>query len=168
MQALEQTRTRFWKFEAEDLNHSDLIADLVASICYECDVDKNRHHNLELVIAEVVNNAIDHGVLGLDSSMKKNPEGFEEYFICRAARLAELKDGYVSVLIEQLSDDIIAISVEDSGAGFDFPLEIQTLQPENLMQAYGRGLMIIRHLCESMMHVGRGNCVLLQFKITAE
>lgn len=168
MQALEKTRTRFWKFESQDLRNCDLISDLVASICCECDVDRSRVHTLELVIAEVVNNAIDHGVLGLDSSIKKNPEGFEEYFICRAARLAELRSGFVSVLVEQLSADIIAISVEDSGAGFDFPLEIQTLQPENLMQAYGRGLMIIRHLCESMMHVGRGNCVLLQFRISAE
>lgn len=165
IQTLEQTRTWLWKFEARELNDSNLIADLVESISVECDVDASRRADLELVIAEVVNNAIDHGVLGLDSTVKKNPDGFEQYFISRAAKLANLNDGYVSVSINQVSDDLISICVEDSGKGFDFPAIKQCLQPESLLNAYGRGLLIIRHLCHSMAHLGRGNCILVEYKI---
>lgn len=168
IQALEQTRTWFWKFEAQDLKDSELISDLVESIVIECDVDTDRRSDLELVMAEVVNNAIDHGVLGLDSTLKKDPEGFEQYFISRAANLAELREGYVQVSIDQVNDHLISISVEDSGTGFEFPKRNQSLRPESLLNAYGRGLLIIRHLCHSMIHLGRGNCILLEFKITAD
>ena len=75
IQALEQTCTWFWKFSAQDLNNTNLIPELVSSIVVECDVHANRRADLELVMAEVVNNAIDHGVLGLDSTLKKDPEG---------------------------------------------------------------------------------------------
>lgn len=168
IQALEQTKTWFWKFDTQDLNDSDLIPDLVDSIMVECDVDSSRRSDLELVMAEVVNNAIDHGVLGLDSTLKKSPEGFEQYFISRAAKLANLREGNVSVSIDQVNDDLINISVEDSGDGFEFPKRDQSLQPDSPLNPYGRGLLIIRHLCQSMMHLGRGNCILVEFKITAE
>ena len=82
MQAIEQTRTWCWRFDAADLNNSKMVVDLVDSICVECGVDLSRRADLELVMTEVINNAIDHGVLGLDSAMKKSPEGFEQYFIC--------------------------------------------------------------------------------------
>ncbi len=164
--ALEQTRTEHWKFAAKDLNDSTLIVGLVDSIVTEFEVDEVRRPDLELVMAEVVNNAIDHGVLGLDSSLKKDPDGFDLYFMSRAAKLAKLIDGYVIVSVDQINNHLISISVEDSGAGFDLPNTGQNLQPENLLSTYGRGLLIIRHLCHSMIHLGCGNCVLLEFKIT--
>ena len=71
MQAIEQTRTWCWRFDAADLNNSKMVVDLVDSICVECGVDLSRRADLELVMTEVINNAIDHGVLGLDSAMKK-------------------------------------------------------------------------------------------------
>lgn len=166
MQALEQTRTWYWRYDAQDLKDLE-ISDLVDSICVTCDVEAERRSDLELVMAEVINNAIDHGVLGLDSTMKKNSEGFEQFFILRAARLAELEDGFVSISIDQPTNDTLSITVEDSGDGFDFPRTEQSLQPESMYSAYGRGLLIIRNLCQSMIHLGNGNCIYLEFKFTS-
>ena len=168
-QVLEQTRTWCWRFDAPDLNDSNLIVDLVDSMCIECEIDKARRADLELVMAEVINNAIDHGVLGLDSAMKKSPEGFEQYFMSRAAQLGDLKSGYIVVSVDQLDEQLISISVEDSGGGFNFSSSNHLIATDAVsLNAFGRGLLIIKHLCHSMTHLGSGNCILLQFKTATE
>ena len=169
IQAIEQTRTWCWRFDAPDLNDSNLIVDLVDSICVECDVDPARRADLELVMAEVINNAIDHGVLGLDSAMKKSPEGFEQYFMSRAAKLADLKEGFIAVSVDQVDDQLISISVEDSGKGFNFSNNDHLIGTDAIsLNAFGRGLLIIKHLCDSMTHLGTGNCILVQFNTGTE
>ena len=168
MQAIEQTRTWCWRFDAADLNNSKMVVDLVDSICVECGVDLSRRADLELVMTEVINNAIDHGVLGLDSAMKKSPEGFEQYFMSRAARLADLRQGYIAVSVDQVNDHLISVSVEDSGRGFNFSSNKQLIGSHAIsLNSFGRGLLIIKHLCHSMTHLGSGNCILLQFNITS-
>lgn len=163
---LQQTRTLCRRFESADLRDTSLIADLVELICYEYEVEDVRRADLELVLAEAVNNAIDHGVLGLDSEMKKSAEGFGQYFISRAEKLDQLAEGGVYVSVEQLSIDTITISVTDSGPGFDVPTTLRSLQTEILSSSYGRGLLIMRHLCESINHSGCGNSVVMEFRIS--
>ena len=54
---------------------------------------------LFLVLAELVSNAIDHGVLGLDSSIKREPDGFQRYLQQRQERLVALTEASVEVRI---------------------------------------------------------------------
>ena len=163
MNAVAQTEVRQWFFEAADLKSTQLIDDLVDSACEEFSVSNERKTDLHLLLCEVITNSIDHGILGLDSRLKKDPHGFEQFFISRAAKLACLTDGSIFVCAEHISPNRIRISVEDSGEGFAFPPGHVEQSAECLMLAYGRGLMIIRNLCHSMTHVGNGNCIVLEF-----
>jgi anti-sigma regulatory factor (Ser/Thr protein kinase) len=162
MGALAKAEVRQWLFEGAELNDINLIDRLVNSICTEFSVAASRRADLELLICEVIANSIDHGILGLDSRMKKDPQGFEQYFVSRAAQLANLTKGYISVCAEQISPHRIRLSVEDSGAGFHYPQKDNGQSADCLMLAYGRGLLIIRNLCHSMTHIGNGNCIVVE------
>ncbi len=55
-------------------------------------VDQQLCQKIFAVLAEMVSNALDHGVLGLSSDIKENPDGFIQYFCEREERLKTLSD----------------------------------------------------------------------------
>jgi hypothetical protein len=125
---------------------------------------QGERQSLFTVMTELYINALDHGVLGLDSALKKDPAGFESYFKTRESRLASLDSGYVSfdISAEQLSARrSILLRVEDSGTGFDFAGQ---LAPGNRDAALGgRGLAIIDDLCDSLEFEGNGKIAIARF-----
>ncbi len=116
------------------------------------------------VLTELYMNALDHGVLNLDSSLKSDSAGFAEYFEQREERLASLDEGYVlfNLSVEQEADRrSILLRIEDSGEGFDF--ENFVAKPENDSALSGRGVMLIRELCDSLQYYGKGNIAIARF-----
>jgi CheY-like chemotaxis protein len=120
--------------------------------------------SLFTVMTELYVNALDHGVLGLDSNLKNDPAGFEAYFQTRESRLASLDNGYVKfdLAAEQVgARRSILLRVEDSGAGFD--IDGPGLSGDRINALSGRGLVIIRDLCESLKFEGNGNIAIARF-----
>ncbi len=111
----------------------------------------NRYWNdIYTVLTELVGNAIDHGLLGLDSRMRRTPEGFSRYFEEREQRLATLSHGKVTVRVanEPLgAGGLLHMSVRDSGAGFDVAA-LGTDMPASELMFSGRGIALVRSLCE--------------------
>ena len=123
-----------------------------------------KRQSLFTVMTELYVNALDHGVLGLDSNLKADPDGFEAYFQTRESRLASLDSGYVifNLSVEQESSwRRILLRIEDSGMGFDFENHAPPSPRE--MALSGRGLMLIRDLCESLEFHGKGNIAIARF-----
>jgi CheY-like chemotaxis protein len=123
--------------------------------------------SLFTVITELYVNALDHGVLGLDSNLKSDPAGFESYFQTRESRLASLDSGYVifNLSVEQESTRrSILLRIEDSGKGFDFEDHAKPTARETALS--GRGLLLIRDLCESLEFHGKGNIAIARFSWT--
>ena len=119
--------------------------------------------SLFTVMTELYLNALDHGVLDLDSSLKSDPTGFATYFETRENRLAGLDGGYVifNLSVEQESTRrSILLRIEDSGEGFDY----QNFSPSPDRDALsGRGIMLIQDLCESLEYHGKGNIAIARF-----
>jgi two-component system, HptB-dependent secretion and biofilm response regulator len=111
------------------------------------------------VLAELYSNALDHGVLGLNSTLKASIDGFAEYYQTRAERLSTLKSGFVRVSIEQKatgSGGTLVIVVEDSGKGFDY----SKLKTSADTSGYcGRGIPLLKNLCKTVEYKGAGNVV---------
>lgn len=109
------------------------------------------------VIAEMVSNAIDHGVLGLDSGLKEQPEGFMEYYREREERFKKLTDSdHICLSLEWLpSDGRLIVEVDDSGKGYA-PNGQESAAGGALMSS-GRGIHLIRHLSETVEIVAPGN-----------
>ncbi len=133
----------------------------------EMEVLEAERQSLFTVMTELYVNALDHGVLGLDSNLKADPAGFETYFQTRESRLARLDSGYVifNLTVEQESTQrSILLRIEDSGKGFDFENHAPPTAREIALS--GRGLLLIRDLCESLEFHGKGNIATARFSWT--
>ena len=115
---------------------------------------------LYIIIGELLSNALDHGLLRLDSGLKTDPRGFVQYYVNRAATLATLREGMISIEIGHRpleSGGRLTIHVVDSGPGFDHRQQIRNLL-ENTAHS-GRGVSLASSLCESLTYHGHGNHV---------
>jgi two-component system, HptB-dependent secretion and biofilm response regulator len=114
------------------------------------------------VLAELYSNALEHGVLGLDSALKRDAEGFAEYYRQRSERLAGLDEGHVRFHLQlrpEAAGGRLIVRVEDSGPGFDGPATLE--RKMRLDGLCGRGLALVRQLSErcSWPADGKGVCV---------
>jgi hypothetical protein len=99
------------------------------------------------VLAELYSNALEHGVLGLDSSLKRDASGFTRYYQQRNTRLDALQDGYVRVHLQVTpkgEGGCLIVRVEDSGKGFDVARVME--RPVDGVRLSGRGVSLIRQL----------------------
>ncbi len=113
------------------------------------------------ILTELYVNALDHGVLRLDSSLKNSADGFTEYFREREERLLDLDKGFVKMEVQtQLTTNggKMKIRVEDSGQGFDF-LTLGLSEKSDSNQLSGRGILLLNELCESVTFHEPGNIV---------
>ncbi|WP_150712211.1 fused response regulator/phosphatase [Pseudomonas fluorescens] len=116
------------------------------------------------VLAELYSNALEHGVLGLDSSLKRDALGFTRYYQQRNTRLDELQDGYVRVYLQVTpkgEGGCLAIRVEDSGKGFD--VERVMARPVDGVRLSGRGVSLIRQLSRNASWADDGRSARVEF-----
>lgn len=103
------------------------------------------------VISELSNNAIDHGILGLSSSLKTVTDGFAEYYIQREQGIRNLgTDDVLSIGLSWRPDvqdnPCLLISIHQTGTGFDAE-HVLSQPPQELS---GRGLQLVKRLSTSL------------------
>ncbi|NKB31543.1 MAG: SpoIIE family protein phosphatase [Pseudomonadales bacterium] len=112
------------------------------------------------ILAELFSNALEHGVLGLDSELKSTASGFIQYYEERTAQLEILESGYVRFKFTHIPNKeggVLSIRLEDSGEGFNID---DTLSIEVKRGGYsGRGVPLVRSLSDSVEYFGAGNAV---------
>ncbi|NNA94407.1 MULTISPECIES: ATP-binding SpoIIE family protein phosphatase [Pseudomonas fluorescens group] len=116
------------------------------------------------VMAELYSNALEHGVLGLDSRLKRDVQGFADYYRQRNERLALLSNGYIRVHIDVLptgAGGCLNLRIEDSGAGFD--VETVLARPLDIDRLSGRGLNLVRQLSSHVRWSDGGRSVCVEF-----
>nr|WP_282615638.1 fused response regulator/phosphatase [Pseudomonas violetae] len=116
------------------------------------------------VLAELYSNALEHGVLGLDSSLKRDAQGFARYYQERNMRLDALDGGYVRVLLQVVPEGeggCLTIRVEDSGKGFDVARVLQ--RPVDSVRLSGRGISLVRQLGRNAVWFDDGRSARVEF-----
>ncbi|WGL17426.1 SpoIIE family protein phosphatase [Microbulbifer bruguierae] len=106
------------------------------------------HEDLATALGELFRNALEHGVLELDSSLKCTDEGFVRYYDLLAERRGALSGGWVSVSLscsQHDQDGVLKIVVEDSGVGFPHVQE-----PKGVYA--GRGLGLLQTVCDEVRY----------------
>ncbi|NCP65226.1 MAG: SpoIIE family protein phosphatase [Paraglaciecola sp.] len=121
------------------------------------------HSEAYTILSELYNNAVDHGLLQLNSAVKETEDGFFTYFAERNSKLEALSEGSVSIHIDYApAHKKITITLTDSGQGFD----INTLSlQDDLSKSYGRGITLLRRLCESVEFSNEGRTVKVSYLI---
>ncbi len=117
---------------------------------------------LFLVITELYNNALDHGILGLDSRLKSQEDGFDKFLTLREERLAALQEALVMVELQRMrqgKQDFLMLRIKDSGPGFDFSKVANCDLSSNLGYA-GRGIALVKSLCARLDYLNEGNEVM--------
>jgi CheY-like chemotaxis protein len=157
-----------FEFRAETLRHFNPLPFLL-QLLLDVQGLRNRGGALYGVLAELYSNALEHGVLGLDSSLKSSADGFAEYYRQRRERLACLDAGYVRFhlhLSPQPGGGRLLVRVEDSGDGFDAASLLNAAPPLDGLS--GRGLQLIRRLADECTWTPDGRGVSVVFRWSSE
>ena len=109
------------------------------------------------VLTELYMNAFEHGVLGLNSEIKEQENGFLAFYEQKEQRVKALK-GKQKIILKvqwQSHQQQLEIFIKDSGPGFFH----DGISPTDLSKSYGRGLTLIEHLADSLEIIAPGNAV---------
>ncbi len=164
--SLTEAQVSEWRLElswgASELREMDIVPAVLGFI-NQIRILKPHQGQLFLILSELFNNALDHGVLGLDSRLKNMAGGFERYLDERQLKLESLTEARIdmSFHLHQLGDrPALDIRMEDSGKGFDYAA-LDLLLDEGLEQpqTHGRGVLLVRSLCAEVNYLGEGNAV---------
>nr|WP_245232332.1 SpoIIE family protein phosphatase [Thiorhodococcus minor] len=115
---------------------------------------------LETIFTELYSNALEHGVLKLDSSLKATSEGFATFYRERARRLDDLRGARVSVEIRfepSGEGGCVWLRIWDSGEGFSEE-SVRALWSDPA-RPWGRGIPLARELCDTLEFQGNGSQV---------
>jgi CheY-like chemotaxis protein/two-component sensor histidine kinase len=127
--------------------------------------------SLYTILTELFINALDHGVLGLNSSLKNSPEGFSQYFKERANRLDMLskksmneQDDFVRITLEYFpfsKGGKMVINIKDSGVGFDILhiMKDNSVAMNQGVKLSGRGVELVNQLCDTLEYEEQGTFV---------
>lgn len=139
-------------------------------------IKRTHSDRIFVIISELYNNALEHGLLSLDSHIKFQPEGFDRYMQEREERLALLDKGYITIEMEhrQVNEkEMLRIRVKDSGQGFDYNApspgcrcldskKVDTNIPKDVRPCY-IGIRLVKGLCSEVHYLGNGNEVVAEY-----
>jgi len=146
-----------FEFGADTLKGYDPLP-MMMQVLLETQRLHQHKQRIYMVLAELFLNALEHGLLCLDSALKQTLLGFGEYYREKELRLSQLKEGRIQVQFQHAakhSGGQLTIRVEDSGPGFDYQSRLQQLEENTGL--HGRGILLVRSLCASLSYSVKGN-----------
>jgi CheY-like chemotaxis protein len=141
------------------LRQADPVPILINHIQEIAGLQQHRRH-LFTILTELYVNALDHGILQLDSSLKQGEDGFSSYYQQREQRLQSLTEGEIRIglrLYQLHRGGYVTIQVEDSGRGFDIDRQAALETPDTHFS--GRGIKLVSSLCKQLRFTPPGNKV---------
>jgi serine phosphatase RsbU (regulator of sigma subunit) len=151
------------KLGVNEIKSTSPVPEIIRLLSNASGIDVHQDY-ISTVLSELYGNALEHGLLKLDSSIKDTGDGFIEYYNLRRKRLEDLQEGCIAVrltLSRKDSSSIVNIQVQDSGDGFDY-LSAKSTKNE---ESYGRGIDILRELCHEVKYSDGGRCVTVTYVI---
>lgn len=159
----------YWRmavsFGGDELRYMDPVPVLM-QIVGNTRVAAEHHSALYVILSELFNNALEHGVLRLDSSIKQGADGFDEYLSLREKRLHELVVGRIDIEIEKIMLEGqygVKIRVVDSGNGFDYSRTRTDVMNQAEQAQHGRGIALARSLSYKLEFAQCGNEVIAYY-----
>lgn len=119
---------------------------------------------LFVILTELFINALDHGLLGLDSQQKQSVEGFSQYFERKQQRLEQLKNGSILIDLSHRRKEgggELTICVKDSGDGFSGSDPFIAIGENNSFS--GRGIALVKECCDELRYSEGGTKVTAVF-----
>ncbi len=137
------------RLSARELRRLDAVP-LLLGLVSQFEGARDCSGELFVILSELFNNSLDHGLLRLDSRQKLDAEGMERFLREREARLAVLGDGEIELEMEQFEHAggaWLRIVCRDTGPGFDHAARGSAAVDSDL--PFGRGLAMVRAMSSS-------------------
>jgi len=151
----------------QELRDIDVVPSMLDLLC-QLSVAKPHKGALFLILSELFNNALDHGVLRLDSAIKGQDEGFDLYVRQRAERLETLSEGHIDLgfLLHTVDGGtVLDFRVCDSGRGFDYARYLSAPDDLGDSRPHGRGIALIGRLCREVRYGEAGREVRARYAL---
>ncbi|MEJ2913111.1 SpoIIE family protein phosphatase [Pseudoalteromonas sp. C12FD-1] len=146
---------------AQQIKCTDPVYDVV-NVLSSVEGLRSHRSNIFLLLSEAYNNALDHGVLGLDSDIKKQDDGFFKYYELREQALSKMKEAMIIIDMRYCPDTLcLYFIICDSGRGFSSDSSKRT----ELNAEFGRGLSLLEEVAEKVTYNASGNQVELCYKL---
>ncbi|NVK24646.1 MAG: fused response regulator/phosphatase [Gammaproteobacteria bacterium] len=149
--------------DSDMMKTTDPVVEVVDMITQLQGADEHRS-TLFLLLSEAYNNALDHGILKLDSKIKDSDDGFIEYYMQRDERLSALSEGQIDIEVTYNPDDTsFTFTVRDSGDGFNHEgAQIPHLKQE---LEHGRGNILLQELANNVKFNDLGNEITINYQL---
>jgi CheY-like chemotaxis protein/anti-sigma regulatory factor (Ser/Thr protein kinase) len=123
-----------------------------------------RMTDIGMVITEMYSNALEHGVLRLDSALKRDASGFARYYQARQAALEDVKGSVRFDLHCAERDGVVTLEIiaTDSGPGFDTSAASPQNQHPSEQNYHGRGIRLLAETCSLVEHLDGGRSTRVQ------
>ncbi|WP_233998440.1 fused response regulator/phosphatase [Pseudoalteromonas sp. T1lg48] len=147
--------------DAQQLKSLDPVPELIDQVA---SIPGFRAHKsaLFILLSEAYNNALEHGLLALDSGLKRSDAGFIEYYARRERALAQLESGHIRLDIAyRPTQRQLQLTVTDSGPGFNHRCH----RPPKQYQGYGCGIALLHELATTVSYNDKGNQVLITYTL---
>lgn len=135
-------------------NDHDFVSSLVAHLESELKTvnydDDTGLFRIVLALKEAIINAIDHGNLELDSAMRDDGDGSSFHALGDERKQQEPWCNRKVMVRSRITPDQVAYTVGDDGRGYDPSRLPDPADPENLLKAHGRGLLLIRSFMDDV------------------
>jgi len=125
---------------SSDPKNVECVEPFVEKLVKKYHISPDMYGNILISLTEAVNNAIRHGNC---NDEKKT----------------------VQVSMQEVSEHKIVSQISDVGSGFDFNSVPDPTLPENLLKIGGRGVFLMRQLCDHILFHDNGSTVEIQFNI---
>ncbi|MCK4710987.1 MAG: response regulator [Gammaproteobacteria bacterium] len=171
----------------EGVDHESIQVDLDPTVPWEINLTVNDHMLLKDVVqnivdlignavalkehkgvvstllAEMYNNALDHGILNLQSDEKSGDNAFHEYYEDRQKKLKELNGAQIKIKLSYcLNDNTAELKVVMQHNGNPFDLSDNNVSDEDF---YGRGMLLINAICEEVEYSDEGRCLVVNYQL---
>ena len=125
---------------SSDPKNVECIEPFVEKLMERYKISPDKYGNILISLTEAVTNAIKHG------------NGSDE-------------NKTVQVSLAEVNQKTISFHVSDEGKGFDFESVPDPTLPENLLKIGGRGVFLMRQLCDNVFFHNNGSTVEIQFNL---
>jgi two-component system, HptB-dependent secretion and biofilm response regulator len=150
--------------QADTLRHTNPVPVILQSISGLQGL-QNHREKLFLILSEMYSNSVEHGILGLESSIKEEENGFIKYYELRQSGLEKINDASLSISIDhhvENDNGVVSIVMENSGKGFDYSNIESGLMSDD--KKSGRGIALLIDLCRKYEYSNGGRSLKIEYE----
>ncbi|MBF0349845.1 MAG: response regulator [SAR324 cluster bacterium] len=149
-------------------NDPDVIPQVIKYILGRCEkhlISEQITFRVHFGMEETLINAIAHGNLEMGSAEFKKDGQFLlwQQEIQRRRHISPYNERQIKVHVHIQRAQDVKISVQDEGTGFDHESVLSKITSDDIYQAYGRGLIMLKGMADRLEYNRKGNCVYMTF-----